>query len=289
MLGIAIVNYRSADDTAELVRSLIAHHDDPRLAVAIAVVDNSDEPARLAPAVEYARQHGAVGAVLHGHGNVGYAAGNNLAASWLLAQGADIVWVLNPDTRIVAGSLAATRDVLRPGGAAIAATTSAAPDGTGHPDFGAIDLWTGRSGMPAVDTANTGRTLTYVAGHSVLVTREAWQALGGFSEDFFLFFEEADLAVRSTRLGIPVRVVTGLTVAHAGGGATGATTDLRAKSRITYFHASRSCMIFFRKHHRGRLPVAFAARLAYAAKVLVAGGPGAANAVIRGALAGLRA
>ncbi|WP_433050117.1 glycosyltransferase family 2 protein [Dactylosporangium sp. CS-033363] len=287
MLGIAIVNYRSADDTAALVRSIVAHHDDPGLAVAIAIVDNSDQPAELAPIAEHARRHGVVSTVLHGHGNVGYAAGNNLAAAWLLGQGAQLVWVLNPDTRIVAGRLAAAAATLRSGGPVIAATTSAAPDGPGHPDLGAIDLWTGRSGRPGTGAA--GRTLTYVAGHSVLVNREAWLALGGFSEDFFLFFEEADLAVRSARLGIPTTVVTGLTVEHAGGGSTGATADLRAKSQITYFHASRSCMIFFRKHHRKRLPAAFAARLAYAARVLPAGGPSAAAAVVRGAVAGLRA
>ncbi|WP_433609666.1 glycosyltransferase family 2 protein [Dactylosporangium sp. CA-139114] len=289
MLGIAIVNYRSADDTAALVRSIVAHHDDPNLAVAIAIVDNSDEPAEVAPIAEHARRCGMVSTVLHGHGNVGYAAGNNLAASWLLGQGAGVVWVLNPDTRIVAGRLTAAFETLRCGGPVIAATTSAAPDGSGHPDLGAIDLWTGRSGRPAAGVAAAGRTLTYVAGHSVLVNRDAWLALGGFSEDFFLFFEEADLAVRSARLGIPTTVVAGLTVEHAGGGSTGATADLRAKSQITYFHASRSCMIFFRKHHRKRVPAAFAARLAYAARVLPAGGPAAASAVVRGAIAGLRA
>src|SRR5262249_10213157 len=134
-----------------------------------------------------------------------------------------------------------------------------------------------------------GGKLVYAAGHSLVVTRQAWSDLNGFSEEFFLFFEEADLTVRSARLGIPTTVIGELTVDHAGGGTTRATRDLRSKSLPTSFHASRSCMIFFRRHYRRRLPVAVAARLLYAGKALLRGGPAAAGAVVRGAVAGLRA
>lgn len=289
VLGIAVVNYLSAEDTLGLVRSLVAHHTGADVRVAIAIVDNSDQPQDLGAAVDLARRHGMVARVLHGHGNVGYAAGNNLAARWLLDLGADVIWVLNPDTRITGGALSSALGVCVAGDCAIGATTSVDPAGRAHPDLGVLDLWTGRSGRPAPGEPAAPRRLTYVAGHSILITRGAFERLNGFTEDFFLFYEEADIAVRSARLGIPVTVVSGLTVAHAGGGATGATTDMAAKSIITYFHASRSCMIFFRKHYRRRLPLAAAARLFYAGKALLVAGPAAATAVVRGTLAGLRA
>lgn len=290
MLGIAIVNYLGADDTAGLVRSITDHHTDPDVAVAIAIVDNSDQRTELEPTVELARGHGMTSRLISGHGNVGYAAGNNLAAGWLLELGADVIWVLNPDTRITGGAIGSALEVRRTGDRAIAATTSATASGPNRPDLGALNLWTGQSGQPPADGVTGPSVLTYVAGHSVIVTREAWQDLRGFSEDFFLFFEEADLAVRAARLGIPTSVVENLTVDHAGGGATGATRDLKAKSVITYFHASRSCMIFFRKHHRPRLPLALTARLGYAGKALLSGGgPNAATAILRGVAAGLRA
>ncbi|MBO0869916.1 MAG: glycosyltransferase family 2 protein, partial [Micromonosporaceae bacterium] len=226
--------------------------------------------------------------VLHGHGNVGYAAGNNLGADWLLRQGAQVIWVLNPDTRLTAGTLADAAGLRRAGDRVLGATARATPAGEVHPDLGTVDLWTGRSGRPGTDRAPGGRRLTYVAGHSLLATREAWLALRGFCEDYFLFFEEADLALRAAQLGIPTVAVGGLSVAHAGGAATGARRDLRAKSGTAYFHASRSCAIFFRRHYRGRLPVMVTARLGYAGKALVFGGPAAAGAVLAGTLAGLR-
>jgi GT2 family glycosyltransferase len=252
----------------------------------MAIVDNSDEPAALQPVVDLAAANGIKAILLHGHGNVGYAAGNNLAAAWLLAQGASVIWVLNPDTRITGGALAAVLAVRADGDRALAATSTVS-GGTSHADLGMVDLWTGQSGQPPADDCAPPGKLTYPAGHSLVVTREAWQELRGFAEEFFLFFEEADLALRSAQLGIPVTVIRDLTVDHAGGGATGASRDLKAKSRTTYFHASRSSMIFFRKHFRRRLPVAVAARFGYAGKALLVAGPGAASAVVRGAVAGL--
>jgi GT2 family glycosyltransferase len=288
ILGIAIVNYLSAGDTDALVRSIVARNRGSGLSVALAIVDNSDQPALLEPVVEFAKADGIAATLIHGHGNVGYAAGNNLAAGWLLRFGVDAIWVLNPDTRITGGSLGAVRNLLRTGDRAIGATTSATPGGAVRAGLGMLDLWTGQSGQVPADGSGRAGKLIYPAGHSLLVTRRAWTELNGFSEDFFLFFEEADLTLRSARLGIPTTVIADLTVDHVGGGATGATRNMRSKSITTYFHASRSCMIFFRRHYRGRLPVAVAARLGYAGKALLRSGPRAAGAVVRGTVSGLR-
>ncbi|MEV4494101.1 glycosyltransferase family 2 protein [Micromonospora arborensis] len=287
-LGIVIVNYMSADDTAGLVRSLVAHNTDPTAHVAIAIVDNSDQRHELDPILGFARQHGLLARVIHGHGNVGYAAGNNLGARWLLEIGADVLWILNPDTRITGGVISSALNVSRAGDCVVGATTSTDADGGSRPDLGALNLWTGQSGQPT-DGNTWPRKLTYVAGHSILITRGAFKKLNGFAEDFFLFYEEADIAARSAHLGIPITVVSDLEVEHVGGGATGASRDMTAKSITTYFHASRSCMIFFRKHYGYRLPLAAFARLTYAGKALLVAGPKAATAVIRGTIAGLLA
>jgi N-acetylglucosaminyl-diphospho-decaprenol L-rhamnosyltransferase len=274
-LGIAVVDYRSAADTEGLIRSIVDRRADET--VAIAIVDNGDEPADLEPAVAFARANGVECHVVGGHGNVGYAAGNNLAAAHLIRNGATVIWVLNPDTRVVDGHLKALAGVV--GVAATSVRRSKA--GPTRPGTGAISLWTGRSGP--------GGGLTYVAGHSLVVDATTWQRLGGLSERFFLFFEEADLAVRCRALGIAASSVPEIVVTHAGGSATGATTDLRDKSATAYFHASRSCVIFFRRHRPWRLPVVVAARLGYAAKVLRVAGIGGATAVMRGVFAGLTA
>jgi GT2 family glycosyltransferase len=283
-LGICIVNYFTAASVAELMRTIVAHRDaDTELAIAI--VDNSSEAEELDESLSYARANGIKCQLRHGHGNVGYAAGNNLGASWLLEIGADIIWILNPDTRVTGGSLSCLGKALPPGSRAIGATRSAG----NHTGTTVLDLWTGRSGSWPVGFSVPSRKLPYVAGHSVAISAGAWAELGGLSEEFFLFYEEADLAVRSGRLAIPVIEVADLIVQHLGGQASGATYDLARKSTLTFYHASRSCMIFFRKHYPKRLPIAFTARLGYALKVVLRAGPRAALAVARGCLAGLKA
>jgi GT2 family glycosyltransferase len=224
--------------------------------------------------------------VLHSHGNIGYAAGNNLGAAWLLETGADVIWILNPDTRLVGGSLAAMAEICAAGERVVAATFDAETSG---PGVGALNLWTGQSGRASALDCPGGTRVSYVSGHSLALTRQAWIELNGLSEDYFLFYEEADLAFRSSRKGIPMMVIPGMMVKHIGGTTTGVTKDLRAKSRVAYYHASRSCLIFFRKHYRNRVPLIATMRLAYAAKVFFAGGARAAGAILRGTVAGLRA
>lgn len=277
-LGIIVVNYRAAGDVTELVRSLTLC-ELSSLSVLLVVVENGDEADELQPAGEVALAAGIKVKIISGHGNVGYAGGNNLGAEWLLAQGADVLWILNPDTRVLPGSLRSVAE-LAGTGAVLAATVR--PDGS--PDFGVTSGWTGQSGK---SDGSGGRGLSYISGHSILATAAAWNLVGGLCEDYFLFYEEADLAVRARTAGIATVVLPDLRVAHHEGRSTGSSTDLRRKSLITYFHASRSCMIFFRQHHPRRLPVAVAARLAYAGRVLVSAGPRPAAAVLRGVVSGL--
>jgi GT2 family glycosyltransferase len=282
VIGVSVVNYHTADAVLALVTSLTRCRRDGGVTVLIALVDNSEAPQDLGPAIGTAAAAGMRAQVIGGHGNLGYAAGNNLGAEWLLDNGADLVWILNPDTRVAPCDLKAMAR-LSSGDPAVGVTTRT---DSGRPDLGAINLWTGRSGAALAGVPAPAR-LGYAAGHSVVLTRGAWLKLGGLSPAYFLFYEEADLAVRCRQFEIPMLTLSEVSVDHDGGQSTGATADLRRKSSLTYFHASRSCMIFFRRHYPLRLPVAVVARLAYAVRVLVAAGPVSAGAVLRGLVNGL--
>jgi GT2 family glycosyltransferase len=66
----------------------------------------------------------------------------------------------------------------------------------------------------APDAARTG-PVAYVEGACMLVRRDAFDAVGGFDEGFFLFFEELDLAQRLRRSGWSVHLVAEATADHA--------------------------------------------------------------------------
>jgi GT2 family glycosyltransferase len=52
------------------------------------------------------------------------------------------------------------------------------------------------------------------------IGRDAFNELGGFDEQYFLYFEDADLCRRAGQAGIPVRYVPAAVVSHIGGGSS---------------------------------------------------------------------
>ena len=92
--GVVLVNHDSAEDTVGCIASLEASLD---LDMDVVVVDNSDsEGSRAALA-------GLVGdraLVLSSGGNLGYAGGSNVGVQHCLRRGNQLVWLLNPDSRV---------------------------------------------------------------------------------------------------------------------------------------------------------------------------------------------
>jgi hypothetical protein len=96
----------------------------------------------------------------------------------------------------------------------------------------------------------------WVAGASLMIRRAVIDAVGGFDETFFLYFEETDLCRRAARAGWATHYVPQSVVAHEGSASTG----MKEWERVPdYWFASRQH--YFTKNH-GRLGAA-AANLAH--------------------------
>ncbi len=86
------------------------------------------------------------------------------------------------------------------------------------------------------------RSVGWLSAACLLCRREAFEAVGGFDEDFFLYFEDIDLCARLRKSGRRLLFDPAVTVVHEGGG----TTSVRpAESRFEY---RRSQILFYRKH-----------------------------------------
>jgi GT2 family glycosyltransferase len=80
----------------------------------------------------------------------------------------------------------------------------------------------------------------YVSGGSLLIERSTFNALGGFDENFFLFYEDIDLCERAVQMGCVVHVDERWKVVHELGHSTrrdwtGALSNSYASGRL--FHA----------------------------------------------------
>lgn len=64
----------------------------------------------------------------------------------------------------------------------------------------------------------------YARGAAIIVRRDLYERLGGFDEDFFIYYEETDLCWRIRLLGYKIVTVPESVVYHLGGGTTGGET-----------------------------------------------------------------
>lgn len=74
-----------------------------------------------------------------------------------------------------------------------------------------------------------------------MVGRELWEELGGFDEEYFLYWEDVDLSVRATRIGAALIVETGATAVHDEGGTQ---HGHEQKSDLYYYFNIRNRLLF---------------------------------------------
>ncbi len=144
--------------------------------------------------------------------NHGFAAGNNIGLRYIADCGdASDVWLLNPDTLVAPGALAALQ--ARMAQDARIGTCGAELRYLDNPDrvqchAGAwFSRWTARAGhigedlsrSAAVDAGAVERRLGYVMGACLLASRSYLDHVGPMDERFFLYFEEAAWQARGRR------------------------------------------------------------------------------------------
>ena len=137
------------------------------------------------------------------------------------------VLVLNDDTRVQPGFLAALLDAGARHGPGLYQPRILLADGSGRLDnvghglfFDGFNLARGRHVSDGARFEGEG-TVGAVSGAAFLVHRQVLDALGGFDADFQAFGEDADLSLRAVRLGYPLRYVPAARVEHQLGASYG--------------------------------------------------------------------
>ncbi|CAM3357705.1 Glycosyl transferase family 1 [Tsukamurella hominis] len=235
-LAVLIVAYRNPGDLRACLASVAEHLPDARTLI----WDNSgaDWPGMA----EVRADHPDV--AWNGDGaNAGFAAAvNRLAAR---VPDADLL-LLNPDA-VVRGDLAATRAALRTPGVAAAAPRIYDPAHSGgagrdwdvaHRRRGpvrALVSYAGYApalrGTPFSDLYADAPDVVegYLTGACLAIQRDAWDSIGPFDEEFFLYGEESDWQERARRAGWRLILTGDEGIAHTSGGTVA--DDARASRR----------------------------------------------------------
>ncbi len=229
----------------------------------IVVVDNasSDDSA------EVVRREFPAVTLIASPDNRGFSAGVNAAAR---AATGDLLLLLNPDTEVAPGVIAAMREALlrRPGAAAIG-FRQVDEKGVFQLSFGPppslvlelvrmvvqhrLDAGSTRTARLLDRVFSRPVRVPWVSGAALLVRRAAFEAIGGFDESFFLYFEDIDFCLRLRREGGSVHYVPGVTVLHHRGRSAASDAGLAQ-------HAYRESQVLYWRRYRGRRVAALIGR-----------------------------
>jgi GT2 family glycosyltransferase len=253
-VAVVIVNYRSYPELRGCLAALERHCAD----TAVIVVDQQSDAA-AAGSIEAGFPHIRL---LRMTGNDGFAAGVNRGAR---EAHAPYLLLLNPDTIVepdLCTWMAAWLDAhpgvgvagprLRNDDGSIQASARRFPDCTTA--IAGRSSWLTRAlpgnrlsrrNLPALDLATTEPIeVDWVSGACMMIRREAFDAIGGMDEGFFLYWEDADFCRRMARAGWRTAYCPGAGAVHAGGRSSRHATDAslvafhRSAFRLYWKHAS---------------------------------------------------
>ena len=263
-LSIIIVNWNSR---AYLEKCIPTIYSDPGLeSFEVIVVDNASYDGSK----EFLEERFPTVQYIQSSSNLGFAKANNLGYSH--SRGRHLLF-LNPDTEVVAPALSRMLSALRQTvNAAIIGPKLLNTDGSLqtscvqafptilnqvldseflHEVAPKSHLW----GTEALLRQGIGPTIVeMVSGACLMIKREAFEKLGLFATDYFMYAEDLDLCYRAGRAGWDVLYLNSAAVFHHGGGST-----RNRQSRFTAVLTRESLLIFMKKYYGFPFPLLFKA------------------------------
>lgn len=187
--------------------------------------------------------------VIHLGSNFGFGKACNEGAR--LARGS-FLFFLNPDTRYASGSLASLEAVFVAHPRSIGGIRLITPGSVEEPwsagrfpSFWRL-LWKQLFGKPwhPVWQARQFRHADWVSGAALALPKSLFDELGGFDEQYFLYFEDVDLCRRAVDRGATVWRFPFLTAIHQGG----ASHASRSVQKDYYYASQRRYFERYRPH-----------------------------------------
>jgi GT2 family glycosyltransferase len=222
-----LVNYNAGDELRKALESIANEAGTNWEAV---VVDNASSDG----SVDVVEPFAPAARAIRNTRNVGFATAVNQG---IAASTSPLLLIMNPDCRLTPGAIARLAAVLeRHARCAIAGPRILNPDGSVQGSArGDPDMMTGLFGrtallqrlMPSLSVArrnvvpaaanggsSDGVVVDWLSGACMLARRSALEAVGGFDERYFLYWEDADLCRRLRARGYDVRYVPEATAIH---------------------------------------------------------------------------
>ena len=199
--------------------------------------------------------------------NLGFAGGNNVGTKYALSQGEfNCIWFLNNDTVIKPDAL--SQLIKR-----IEDEPTAGICGSRIYDYNNPSKIQALGGAKynkysstcshikplaeanhPLDISALESQMDYIVGASMLVTNTLVKDVGLMCEDYFLFFEEFDLAIRARKMKFSLGFANNSVIYHKGGVSTGSSYHAASFSYSADYWINRSRLLFVKKHYPYLIP-----------------------------------
>ena len=241
-LAIVVVNYGSAALLEQNLTPLAASVD----GAIVVVVDNFLHNAERDHLTELCARHGWRSEL--SPTNSGFGIGMNLGVARARTEGSTEFLLLNPDAVITADAVRVMLDRVRAEPTTMVAPTVFRPDGSLW--FGGSDLYLDDGRIRSRRRREPGaRVEPWLSGACLMISAELWERVGGFSDEYFLYWEDVDLSHRVLRVGGSLAVLADATAVHAEGGTQGVhATSASGKSSTYYYYNIRNRLLFASRH-----------------------------------------
>ncbi|WP_375426335.1 glycosyltransferase [uncultured Friedmanniella sp.] len=240
--AVVVVNYGSAGLLATNLTHVVAESPD----IKVVVVDNFTTTAELAAVERLCLEHGWT--LVASPTNLGFGGGMNRGVAAATAAGAEQLLLLNPDARIGGPSLSRLREVVTADPTVLAAPVIRTTEGRIWSD--GTDLYLDNGRMRATRkraSKPVPRAEMWLSGACLLLSRQLWEAINGFDDRYFLYWEDVDLSWRAREAGATLEVVRDAEAVHDEGGTQGEGGS-RARSATYYYYNIRNRLLFAAHH-----------------------------------------
>ena len=201
--------------------------------------------------------------------NLGFAGANNVGLRYALAKkDCRYVWLLNNDTVIASDTLTTLvhRMKKRPEAGICGATLLHynKPDTVQTLGGARYNRWFATTRLIGnhqnktvpIDTAAVESKISYVDGSSMFISMEFLLKVGLLNEDYFLYFEEIDWAVRAQNI-IGHTYSQSSIVYHKGGASTGSCYSSHTRTALADYYIIRNRIKFTKRHYPLFLPIVY--------------------------------
>ncbi|GAB7066151.1 glycosyltransferase family 2 protein [Mycolicibacterium hodleri] len=258
VLHVLTVHFNTPDLTSRLVKELPRESPHGR-AVVVHVLDNCSTPANLCAL--RAGIDGLPGVTLDIRTtNMGFGGGMNALVSSSDVKDDDVIWLLNPDTRLRAGCLESLEDELDSGEFDLVSPLIYSGN--------ELDPWIwycGGSisvrevrvkhqlyGRRLADAPRRAFETEFITGAAPMMRASTFRTLGGFPSGYFLYWEDTYFSWSARERGCRLGVVPSAHLWHAVGASSGT-----GQSQTFYYWSSRNRFTFARDIGVSRRRLAF--------------------------------